>query len=180
MMIVGKYYQDNNDFINTMKVSSRYQELVSMYHFNPISDPVLFENLETQHFYNKNDFSNKLPNKFRYLNWSEDYNFDLDIINKRPGFGPSVAEVYLKDDDVLNNLKNNGELFIHSNLYGRGNDFVSLLGSTIFGSIFRDDYRYNLTTYLIKLYLPDSIRLIKKQSISKVKNLKKIFFPNNK
>ena len=51
MMIIGKYFKTNNDYINVMKVNKKYHNLVKMYHFNPISDCNLFINIETQHFY---------------------------------------------------------------------------------------------------------------------------------
>ena len=38
MMIVGKYFETNNDYINVMKVCKRYEQLTQMYHFNPIED----------------------------------------------------------------------------------------------------------------------------------------------
>ena len=55
LMIVGKYFESNNDYINVMKVSKKYKELVQMYHFNPISDCSLFENMETQYLNNPNE-----------------------------------------------------------------------------------------------------------------------------
>ena len=54
----SSFDKSNNDFINVMKVCKRYEELVLMYKFNPISDISLFENIQTQHFYNK-DVENK-------------------------------------------------------------------------------------------------------------------------
>ena len=50
-MIVGKYFESNRDFINVMKVAERYHDLVRMYHFNPIQDYSLFNNMQTQHLY---------------------------------------------------------------------------------------------------------------------------------
>ena len=38
MMIVGKYFKTNKDFINVMKLTKKYHDLTQMYHFNPISD----------------------------------------------------------------------------------------------------------------------------------------------
>ena len=38
MMIIGKYFTTNNDFINVMKISKRYQKFTQIYHFNPISE----------------------------------------------------------------------------------------------------------------------------------------------
>jgi hypothetical protein len=67
MMIVGKYFETNQDFINLMKVCRSYSDIVSAYHFNPISDTSLFENMETQHFYNKDDVKNKKANEYQYI-----------------------------------------------------------------------------------------------------------------
>ena len=38
MMIVGKYLESNNDYINLMKMCKRYHDLVDMYHYNLIGD----------------------------------------------------------------------------------------------------------------------------------------------
>ena len=80
IMILGKYLETPRDFINVMKVCKRYEELVSMYKFNPISDISLFENIQTQHFYDENDIRNKKNNLFQYIYWYI-VNYD-DIINK--------------------------------------------------------------------------------------------------
>ena len=53
MLIIGKYFEKNNDFVNVMKVTKNYCDLTKMYHYNPIEDTSLFENMETQHFYSK-------------------------------------------------------------------------------------------------------------------------------
>ena len=55
MMIIGKYFESNGDFINVMKATKKYKQLSKLYHFNPISDTSLFENIETQYLYNKYD-----------------------------------------------------------------------------------------------------------------------------
>ena len=47
MMIIGKYFKSNNDYINVMKVNKKYHDLVEMYHFNPTSDCKLFKNMKT-------------------------------------------------------------------------------------------------------------------------------------
>ena len=33
MMIIGKYFETENDFINVMKTAKRYHDLTQMYHF---------------------------------------------------------------------------------------------------------------------------------------------------
>ena len=44
---------------STLLVCKRYEQLVLMYKFNPISDISLFENIQTQHFYKTEDIKNK-------------------------------------------------------------------------------------------------------------------------
>ena len=55
MLIVGKYFETNEDYINIMKTCKRYHNLTEMYHFNPISDCSLFENMESQYFYTEEE-----------------------------------------------------------------------------------------------------------------------------
>ena len=71
-MIIGKYLESNNDFINIMKVCKKYELIVSMYKFNPISDISLFENIQTQHFYNEEDVESKKAGLFQYIYWFND------------------------------------------------------------------------------------------------------------
>ena len=73
IMIVGKYFKSSNDFINVMKVCKKYEELVLMYKFNPISNISLFENIQTQHFYKRKDVKNKKDGLFQYIYWYYDY-----------------------------------------------------------------------------------------------------------
>jgi hypothetical protein len=68
-MIIGKYFKSNRDFINLMRVCKKYEELVSMYKFNPISDTTLFENIQTQHFYKNEDIYSAKKGMYRYVFW---------------------------------------------------------------------------------------------------------------
>ena len=56
MVIVGRYFETNNDFINLVKTSKRYKSLLEIYRFNPIRDRSLFPNVQTLHIYEKGDF----------------------------------------------------------------------------------------------------------------------------
>jgi len=77
LMIIGKYFKSNQDFINAMKVNKKYEDLVLMYKFNPISETDLFQNIQTQHFYKEEDVENKIDEKFQYIHWEPvDYNSD--------------------------------------------------------------------------------------------------------
>ena len=98
MMIVGKYFESNNDFINVMKTNTIYNELAEMYHFNPISDPSLFENMETQHFYNSWDFDEMIPEMYQYVNWTHNYmSQPNNVINKRPELHDEIFNQYAND-----------------------------------------------------------------------------------
>ena len=55
-----------------MKVCHRYEDLTKMFHYNPISCKAdLFENMETQHFYEEEDIKNKKPGMFKYVYWCD-------------------------------------------------------------------------------------------------------------
>ena len=69
MMIIGKYFMSNADYINIMKVCKMYKSLVLMYRYNPISDCRLFKNIETQHFYVYRDVFYRNRNMFQYVYW---------------------------------------------------------------------------------------------------------------
>ena len=55
MMIIGKYFRTSKDYINVMRVCKKYHDLTQMYHFNPIPETSLFENMETQYLYDEKD-----------------------------------------------------------------------------------------------------------------------------
>ena len=50
-----------------MKMTKKYQEIVLMYHFNPINDCRLFENMETQYIYRHEDRRNKKKGMYQYI-----------------------------------------------------------------------------------------------------------------
>ena len=78
MMIIGKYFKRNNDYVNMMKVAKRYRDLVLMYHFNPIRECELFENMETQYMYNENDIRKEGMHQYVYL-----YQVDYEVFKNR-------------------------------------------------------------------------------------------------
>ena len=79
IMIVGKYLETPKDFINLIRMTKKYSELVDMYKMNPISDWSIFPNIETQHFYNLNDLMYAKRNLYRYVYWKTNKKF-LDLI----------------------------------------------------------------------------------------------------
>ena len=78
MMIIGKYFKTSEDFVNVMKITKKYDQLVLLYHFNPISECELFENMETQYLYDKNDI--KKEEMSQYVYW---YEVDYEVFKNR-------------------------------------------------------------------------------------------------
>ena len=71
MMIIGKYFETSNDFINVIKLNSRYKDICAMYRMNPISDTRLFPKMETQHFYKEDDTNYRIRGLHKYVFWNE-------------------------------------------------------------------------------------------------------------
>ena len=47
IFIVSKYLETPNDYINLMKVCKKYNDIILMFHYNPINEYWLFENIAT-------------------------------------------------------------------------------------------------------------------------------------
>ena len=109
MMIIGKYFEKETDYVNVMRVCKKYHDLVQMYHFNPISDTSLFKNMETQHFYKKEDIKNKKEGMYQYIYWYEvDYKHRMSSLNsiyKRISLNSINQEMNENEDDVNENLR---------------------------------------------------------------------------
>ena len=125
MMIIGKYLQSNQDFINIMKLNKKYKELVLMYRMNPISDHEIFLNIQTQHFYNKYDVMNKKQGLFQYIHW---YLVKYeDIKNKLDNNIYKIIE--FNSNENIENYKEN-------NIY-KIPDNISKLGKNLSSDIFK-------------------------------------------
>ncbi|GAT99698.1 leucine rich repeat protein bspa family [Entamoeba histolytica] len=73
IMIVSKYFEDINDFINLEIGIKRFQGNMERFHFNPIPlnqhSRKLFPNIETFHIYNKYDEIFKDGKIIKYVIW---------------------------------------------------------------------------------------------------------------
>ena len=56
MMIVAKYFQTPQDFINLTRMCKKYKNFVNAFHFNPVSDSSIFVDRETLDFHSFEDF----------------------------------------------------------------------------------------------------------------------------
>lgn len=60
-----------SDYVNLIKVSRKYKDLLLFFRYNPLSDPSLFPMIQTQHFYNRDDIIYKIPDMTHYIHWYE-------------------------------------------------------------------------------------------------------------
>lgn len=73
---VSKYFGSNNDYINLIKVCSKFRLLLLSFDYNPISDPILFDRIKTQHFYKKYDSEFKIRGLDKYI-----YHYEIDYLD---------------------------------------------------------------------------------------------------
>lgn len=71
ILIVSKYLMSESDYINLIKVSRKYKDLLMFFRYNPISDTTLFPMIQTQHFYKREDIINKISDMVHYIHWYE-------------------------------------------------------------------------------------------------------------
>ncbi|ELP83866.1 hypothetical protein EIN_198690 [Entamoeba invadens IP1] len=158
MMIVGKYFKTINDFINIVKTSKKYNEFLTMYHYNPIplttTTRAYFPNIETLHYYYEDDDAFDDGHIVKYEIWHlvncntvyganpEKYVFhniifdkgDLDYFDKIPDIAASIDESCFK----FNGLK---QIVIPTS--------VTSLGMACFSSCW----------HLTKVDMPDTVKM---------------------
>ena len=105
MMIIGKYFDKNEDYVNVMRTCKRYHDLVKMYHFNPIGDCSLFENIETQYLYRQRDKKQEGMHHYVYWYTQGSYRYkkrEENEIMKRI----EMNQNYLVKKEEINNISN--------------------------------------------------------------------------
>lgn len=71
VFIVSKYLMSEYDYVNLIKVSRKYKDLLLFFRYNPLNDPSLFPMIQTQYFYNRDDIIYKIPDMTHYIHWYE-------------------------------------------------------------------------------------------------------------
>lgn len=125
MMIIGKYFRSNCDYINLVKTCKKFSQILLMYRYNPIGDDRLFKKIETQHFYEYSDIFYRKRDMFRYVYWIDPflirpYLFKIDSskcivkdtkINKilmyatQMDFITAKSEIFTYPSDLINLMK---------------------------------------------------------------------------
>lgn len=192
LMIIGKYYKSNNDFINSMKLSKRYQDLTSMYHFNPISDTTLFENLQTQHFYEDQDLDNVLVDKFFYTNWTKKYftnNTILDnshklVYEEDPNYENTDGQMVFEDRERPNDrYSNKRSLFSYDIATTFKNKLIigtKLIITKEFSEIDNISGYLPIYSELTEIIIDDNVCFIPKRCFTDLKHLKMLRFPRRR
>lgn len=162
---VGRYFENNSDFINLMKVNKKYKNIVDSFKYNPIKDISLFNNLETQFIYDKDTPFKK--NAFRYVNMTNSIVnkrgiSDKKVVNKRLILEGNLFKRFLKEDVIDNIMKTH---IFHLPNY--------------FSVIKEKSLHYYVFDNVIELYLPNSITVMEENSIYDMKNLKILHLPQN-
>ena len=151
MMIVAKYFQSNKDYINVMKVNSKYKNITNNFKYNPIPDVSIFPNIQTRYLYSRNeqyDYDNL--NIYKYVLWYEiggtEYNNLLARINR-------------DHQDLVNRLHaKNGNKRLEYPMY---EDDINIDAKKQISS----DYSYNRTTdqnNITRVTYDDNVTYVKK------------------
>ena len=122
LLIIGKYFNNRNDYINVIKLCKKYNELIECYYYNPISDYELFENMQTQRIYKFDDFSNIKEGMYEYQIENSSFNDgihkDVEHLITQTGrkwiFYVSLPIVPFKIEDG-----NKNKVFCNDTLFGR-------------------------------------------------------------
>ena len=69
IMIVGKYLESVQDFVQLIRLCKKFRDLPEMYKMNPISNCDIFPNIETQHFYSPTDALYSRRDMYKYVYW---------------------------------------------------------------------------------------------------------------
>ena len=85
MIIISKYFNTINDYINIEKTCKEYNGLIESFHFNPIpfqneKEREIFKNIETYHFYSYEEVKEIKESRIKeYIHWERVYS---DMIKK--------------------------------------------------------------------------------------------------
>nr|BAN38247.1 leucine rich repeat protein, BspA family [Entamoeba histolytica] len=124
IMIVSKYFEGINDFVNLEMGVKRFQGNMERFHFNPIPlnqySRKLFPNIETFHIYNKNDTKFQDGKIFKQVIW---YEVNYQDYLKEKASGNDYKNVFINKDEKGVDLNNVPEPIngIGDNFYASSN-----------------------------------------------------------
>ena len=168
MCIVGKYLNTKHDFENLVRVNSKFKYIVDSYHFNPISDTTLFNNMQTQYVYTHDD---KLLYGMKQVFWNE---INYDRVRKY-GTYKNVVVTYSSANKYLRQECTNTKITIKKFSDGCFTCNYSITNVTLpSGVIILCERCFSYCKNLETVVLPDGIRYIGKYCFEYCKRLKKV------
>ncbi|ELP90766.1 hypothetical protein EIN_026150 [Entamoeba invadens IP1] len=109
VMIVGKYFNFEEDYLNLISTNSKFKDVLDRYHYNPISSLRLFKNVETQYLYKYND--QPVDGMFQYkVCYRVTYKMANAILKAHPN--TTFRETVLTNNNILKWKKDHPECVV--------------------------------------------------------------------
>ena len=181
MLIVSKYFDKINDYINIIKTCKEYNEILNLLNYNPIplnsKNYKFFTNLQTYHIYNKKHFKDfEKYDKISKINWCiVNYNIYLMFKNKEDILKMEFKNIILTKNN-LNNLNNLNIIEFGKYCF---NDCFKLKEISIPNTVTKlGKYCFNNCENLEEIKLPERLKEIGDYCFWNCRNLKEIIVPN--
>ena len=117
LLIISKYFNNMNNYFNVIKTCKEYNEILNLLNFNPIpltnKNYKYFNNIQTLHLYNKNDF--EILNVPKIIWYKNDYNTYKNDYNTYKNIKIIQKDINKYGIDILNS--NSNENLIHDIVY---------------------------------------------------------------
>ena len=140
ILIVSKYFENINDYINVTKCCKEYKDILNLLHFNsiPLNKNIykFFPNIQTYHIYNKKHFKNfDNYNNISKIIWYPVY-FDMYIRLKKLNVSCKYIKLNKNNINIYRTKYKNKIIEFGKNCF---EDCLSLTNITIPNSITKID-----------------------------------------
>lgn len=161
MMVVGKYFESVDDFMNVVMVNKKYRDMTAKYRYNPIKlndekSRKMFMMIETQHVYSENDKVCKNGTIKRHVYWYQMSYRDHKEKSREGGEGEDFKCVQFTNSDRIENEEIIPEC-------------VSIIESRCFG----------FNESLSSISIPSSVSVIGKECFEFCKSLSSLSIPSS-
>ena len=181
LQIVSKYFRNANTFITFANINKKCQDVLAMFHFNPIERIDLFPNIQTQYVKNECDYNSSIPRHKlcktvrydEYLDKKQKYQEFNKIIFDFHSYANKIGKDKIKQKLILPSLISG----FTSYAFECVTSITSLMLTTNIKSI--PDNCFNGCSNLIELNLPDSITSIGNGAFFNTNSLSAIVIPSS-
>ena len=178
MIIPIRYFESVRDIINFARLSKSYNQVIEMLKYNNITDtdPDLFANMQTQHFYTREEYNMyKKDNMYQYIIWFPVKNNEIAKYDDRHVF---KAVEYTPDDRVI----------YDDFIFFTVPDYVRALSERAFSNATLDTVNLSHVKYLGErcfegaliqdIFIPEGVRVIPKECFNECKKLTSVTLPS--